>query len=93
MRQYFTRPTFPKPLAHGIDLTCYSLTKYVGGHSDLVAGAVMGRKELMDKVRTIRIAFGAHLDPHSAWMISRSLETLHLRMNRAQESALKIAFY
>jgi cystathionine beta-lyase/cystathionine gamma-synthase len=86
-------PIFQKPLVHGIDLTCYSLTKYVGGHSDLVAGAVMGRKELMDKVRTIRIAFGAHLDPHSAWMISRSLETLHLRMNRAQESALKIAAF
>lgn len=84
-------PAFQNPIAHGIDLICYSLTKYVGGHSDLVAGAVLGRKSLMTKVRMIRSAFGAHLDPHSCWMISRSLETLYLRMERAQNSALEIA--
>ncbi len=84
-------PIFQKPLLHGIDLVCYSLTKYVAGHSDLVAGAVIGRKELMDKVRNIRNAFGSQLDPHSSWMISRSLETLFLRMKRAEESALEIA--
>jgi cystathionine beta-lyase/cystathionine gamma-synthase len=84
-------PVFQKPLLHGIDLSCYSLTKYVGGHSDLVAGAVIGRKELMDKIRAIRNAFGAHLDPHSSWMIGRSLETLFLRMKRGEESAIEIA--
>lgn len=83
-------PIFQKPLLHGIDLSCYSLTKYVGGHSDLVAGAVIGKKELMDKVRGIRNAFGSQLDPHSSWMIGRSLETLFLRMKRAEESALTI---
>jgi cystathionine beta-lyase/cystathionine gamma-synthase len=84
-------PIFQKPLEHGIDLTCYSLTKYVGGHSDLVAGAVIGRKQLMEKIRRTRSSFGSHLDPHSSWMIGRSLETLFLRMERAAKSAEEIA--
>jgi methionine-gamma-lyase len=84
-------PAFQKPLQHGVDLCCYSLTKYVGGHSDLVAGAVMGQKSLMEKVRSTRSNFGSQLDPHSCWMISRSLETLFLRMKRGEESALQIA--
>ncbi len=84
-------PIFQKPLNHGIDLSCYSLTKYVGGHSDLVAGAVIGKKELLEKVHVIRNNFGSQLDPHSSWMIGRSLETLFLRMKRAEESALEIA--
>ncbi len=84
-------PVFQKPLLHGIDLTCYSLTKYVGGHSDLVAGAVAGKKEYMDKIRAIRNSFGFHLDPHSSWMIGRSLETLFVRMKRAEESANEVA--
>lgn len=84
-------PVFQKPLLHGVDLVCYSLTKYIGGHSDLVAGAVIGKKEYMAKVRGTRNAFGSQLDPNSSWMISRSLETLHIRMRRSEESALKIA--
>lgn len=84
-------PVFQRPLKHGIDLTCYSLTKYVGGHSDLVAGAVVGKKSLMEKIRRTRSSFGSHLDPHSSWMIGRSLETLFLRMKRASESAEEIA--
>ncbi|MBM3579339.1 MAG: cystathionine gamma-synthase family protein [Alphaproteobacteria bacterium] len=84
-------PVFQKPLRYGIDLVCYSLTKYVGGHSDLVAGAVIGKKSLLEKIRCARIAFGSHLDPHSSWMIGRSLETLFLRMQRASDSAEKIA--
>jgi len=84
-------PVFQKPLAHGIDLTCYSLTKYIGGHSDLVAGAVMGAKKYLSKIRLTRSAFGTQLDPHSSWMISRSLETLYLRMTRAATSAEEVA--
>jgi len=84
-------PVYQKPLKHGIDLTCYSLTKYVGGHSDLVAGAVIGKKTLMEKIRRTRSSFGSHLDPHSSWMIGRSLETLFLRMERASKSAEEIA--
>lgn len=84
-------PLFQKPLLHGVDLCCYSLTKYVGGHSDLVAGAVIGKKSLMEKIRSARSNFGSQLDPHSSWMIGRSLETLFLRMKRAEESALIVA--
>lgn len=84
-------PVFQKPLPHGVDLVAYSLTKYVGGHSDLVAGSVAGAKPLLDRIRTIRSAFGSQLDPHSSWMIARSLETLVLRMQRAAESGRKVA--
>jgi methionine-gamma-lyase len=69
----------------------YSLTKYVGGHSDLIAGAVTGSKDLMSKVRLSRSAYGFQLDPHSSWMLSRSLETLDMRMRRAADSGSKVA--
>ena len=84
-------PIFQSPLEHGVDLVLYSLTKYIGGHSDLVAGACIGSKELIDKVRAARSAFGTQLDPHSSWMIGRSLETVSLRMQRANDSAIEIA--
>ena len=84
-------PVFQTPLAHGVDICVYSLTKYVGGHSDLIAGAVTGNKELLRPVRQTRSAFGFQLDPHSCWMLTRSLETLALRMERAAESGRKVA--
>jgi methionine-gamma-lyase len=80
-------PIFQKPLLHGVDIVVYSLTKYVGGHSDLVAGAALGSVKDMLAVRQLRGAIGTQLDPHSAWMLSRSLETLSLRMNAATRSA------
>jgi methionine-gamma-lyase len=80
-------PIFQRPIAHGADLSVYSLTKYVGGHSDLVAGAVLGPRELMRPVKLLRGAIGTQLDPHSAWMIGRSLETLSLRMTAACRNA------
>ena len=86
-------PVFQSPLVHGVDISLYSLTKYIGGHSDLVAGAAIGRKDLIDSVRSARSAFGTHLDPHSCWMIGRSLETVALRMERATENARKVARY
>ncbi|MES2205852.1 MAG: cystathionine gamma-synthase family protein [Pseudomonadota bacterium] len=84
-------PIFQKPADHGIDLSVYSLTKYVGGHSDLVAGGVTGKKALIDRVRSIRSAFGSQLDPHSSWMISRSMETLVLRMKHSAKTASHVA--
>ena len=85
-------PIFQKPAEHGVDLCVYSLTKYVGGHSDLVAGGVVtGGKELIKKVRAIRSAFGSQLDPHSCWMITRSMETVVLRMKQAARTAGKVA--
>jgi len=86
-------PIFQHPIRDGIDLSIYSLTKYVGGHSDLVAGGVSGRAELIGKLRLLRGAFGSQLDPHSSWMISRSMETLVLRMRRAAATASRIAHW
>ncbi len=82
---------FQHPLRHGADLVLYSLTKYVGGHSDLIAGAALGPAALMREVRQLRGAIGTQLDPHSCWMLGRSLETLGLRMQRAADNALLVA--
>ena len=74
-----------------MDLAVYSLTKYVGGHSDLIAGAVMGSSADMKLVRGIRSAMGLNLDPNTAWLLTRSLETVSLRMHRAAYSGRKVA--
>ena len=84
-------PVFQRPLALGADVSVYSLTKYVGGHSDLIAGACLGSEALMKPIRLLRGAVGTQLDPHSCWMIGRSLETLSLRMERANSNAKVIA--
>jgi methionine-gamma-lyase len=84
-------PVFQKPLQHGTDIVVYSLTKYVGGHSDLIAGAALGSQEHMRSVKLLRGAIGTQLDPHSAWMIARSLETLSLRMTAACRNAEIVA--
>jgi methionine-gamma-lyase len=60
-------PVFQSPLAHGADLSIYSPTKYVGGHSDLIAGAVMGSRADLKPIRALRSAIGTQLDPHSSW--------------------------
>jgi methionine-gamma-lyase len=72
-------------------MAMYSLTKYVGGHSDLVAGAVCGSSEMLRPVRATRGILGLNLDPHTSWMISRSLETLSIRMERSADSGRKVA--
>jgi methionine-gamma-lyase len=84
-------PLYQAPLAHGADLVVYSLTKYVGGHSDLVAGSVAGSAALMKKVRSLRNLIGNQLDVHSCWMLTRSLETLRLRMDKAFANARDVA--
>lgn len=89
----FLGPVFQKPLEHGSDLVMYSLTKYVGGHSDLVAGGVIGAKALVQPVRALRSALGTQLDPNTSWMIMRSMETLALRMRAAADNAGRVAGY
>src|SRR5216110_719140 len=86
-------PVFQRPIEHGADLSLYSLTKYVGGHSDLIAGAALGSKALMKDIKALRGAIGTQLDPHSCWMISRSLETLSIRMEKADRNARLLADY
>ncbi|QDP20567.1 cystathionine gamma-synthase family protein [Sphingomonas xanthus] len=89
----FLGPLWAKPLAQGADVSVYSLTKYVGGHSDLVAGALVGSKAVLNKVRLIRNPMGGICDPNTAWMLMRSLETLELRMSRAGENAEKVCAF
>ncbi|MAM40880.1 MAG: methionine gamma-lyase [Erythrobacter sp.] len=86
----FLGPLWQRPLEHGADIVCYSLTKYVGGHSDLVAGSIAGAKKWMDPVRMLRNTMGGICDPNTAWMLCRSLETVELRMSRAGENAAKV---
>ena len=86
-------PIWQHPLEHGADLTIYSATKYIGGHSDLIAGAVMGRQELMTRVKTLRTFLGNMISPNTAWLLLRSLETLKLRMDKQCDNAQKVAAY
>ncbi len=86
----FLGPLWQQPLRHGADLSVYSLTKYAGGHSDLVAGGITGSKELINTIRMLRNTIGTITDPNTAWMLLRSLETLELRMTRAGENAAKV---
>ena len=89
----FLGPLWHQPLRHGADLVVYSLTKYAGGHSDLVAGGVLGSKAHIDAVRLMRNTIGTICDPNTAWMLLRSLETLELRMSRAGENAEKVCTF
>ncbi|QIK79017.1 cystathionine gamma-synthase family protein [Sphingomonas piscis] len=89
----FLGPLWAKPLKQGADLTIYSLTKYAGGHSDLVAGGLVGGAQLINAVRMMRNTIGTICDPNTAWMLLRSLETLELRMSRAGDNAAKVCAF
>jgi methionine-gamma-lyase len=84
-------PIWSNPLLHGADLVMYSATKYIGGHSDLVAGAVLGDSGIMARVRTLRTFLGNMTSPHTSWMLMRSLETLSLRMEKQAQNAQTLA--
>ncbi|HWA88617.1 MAG TPA: cystathionine gamma-synthase family protein [Rhizomicrobium sp.] len=84
-------PVFQQPLTLGADVSVYSLTKYVGGHSDLIAGAALGTKAVIEPIKALRGGIGTQLDPHTCWMLGRSLETLGLRMERANDNARHVA--
>ena len=86
-------PIFQVPLKHGADLSLCSLTKYVGGHSDLVGGSISGNADLVQRVMSWRSSIGTQLDPNSCWMLMRSLETLDVRMSRSNENAGLVADY
>jgi methionine-gamma-lyase len=89
----FLGPLWQQPLRQGADLVVYSLTKYAGGHSDLVAGGVTGAKAWINPIRMMRNTIGTICDPNTAWMLLRSLETLELRMSRAGENAEKVCAF
>lgn len=87
----FLGPLWQHPLALGCDLAVYSLTKYAGGHSDLVAGSVAGARRLIDRVRSVRSSLGTMTEPYTGWLLMRSLETLRLRMTAAMNNARSVA--
>jgi methionine-gamma-lyase len=89
----FLGPVFQRPLSLGVDIVMYSLTKYVGGHSDLVAGGVVGSREAVGPIKKLRGALGTQLDPNTAWMIMRSMETLALRMEKSAQNAALVATF
>lgn len=84
-------PVYQKPITQGADIVVSSLTKYVGGHSDLIAGCAAGRHDLIKPVRQMRGGLGTQLDAHTCWMLLRSLETVSLRMERANANAARVA--
>ncbi len=86
-------PVWQQPLAHGADLCIYSLTKYVGGHSDLIGGSCSGSKALVSRIRKVRNSIGTTMDSNTAWLILRSLETLKIRMEAAANGAKKVVNY
>lgn len=86
-------PLWQHPLKHGADIVLYSATKYIGGHSDVIAGAAVGSKELIGKIKKTRTFFGTMIDPHTSWLLMRSLETLKIRMETAAFNAEKVADY
>ena len=87
----FTSPINFRPLELGYDLSLHSCTKYLNGHSDIVAGAVIGKSELVGRVKHLLNHLGGSLDPHACFLLQRGMKTLALRMWQHNESALKIA--
>jgi cystathionine beta-lyase/cystathionine gamma-synthase len=90
----FMTPVLFRPLEHGADIAVYSATKYLGGHNDLIAGAaVAADPEIGERLAFIQNAAGAILGPFESWLLLRSLKTLHLRMKRHEENALRVASF
>ncbi len=81
------------PLKHGADVVIYSATKFIGGHSDVVAGAVVGRGTVVEQIRTLRTFMGTAAGPWTGWLLLRSLETLKMRMTAQTENAQHLAAY
>lgn len=84
-------PLWQHPLKHGADFVLYSATKYIGGHSDVIAGAVLGNREVMSRVKTLRTFLGNMCGPWTGWLLLRSLETLKVRMDQQATNAMEVA--
>lgn len=86
-------PLWQHPLKHGADLVLYSATKYIGGHSDVIAGACLGSKKLITRVKGLRTFLGSMASPNTGWLLLRSLETLKVRMDKQAENANHVAHF
>lgn len=89
----FATPYNQRPLAFGVDLVMHSLTKYLGGHNDLLGGAILGRKELVERVRTFHKTMGGAIDAHCCYLLIRGLKTFAVRMERHNRTAQAVAEY
>ncbi|MEO0143447.1 MAG: cystathionine gamma-synthase family protein [candidate division WOR-3 bacterium] len=87
----FLGPIYQKPLEFGADLVIYSATKYISGHSDVVAGAVVGYSKYISEIKKTRTFLGTITDPIDAWLLMRSLETLKIRFEKQTQNAIEIA--
>jgi len=87
----FATPINLRPAELGIDLVLHSGTKYLAGHTDLVCGVAAGRRDLIDKIRETRTTLGGSMDPHAAFLLLRGMKTLAVRVERQNQSALRIA--
>lgn len=87
----FATPILQRPITHGIDAVMHSATKYLGGHSDLTAGALAGTKDFTNRVRQVAVAVGATLDPAAAFLLSRGIRTLDVRVRATCDNAMKLA--
>jgi len=87
----FSTPLNQRPIEFGMDIVLHSLTKYLAGHNDILAGAVLGKKEQIDKIRNLHKSMGGLIDPHCCYLLLRGLKTFPLRVQKQNESALKIA--
>jgi len=90
----FASPYLQRPIEHGADITVHSLTKFLNGHSDVVGGMIVTKNEtLFNKIKPVLNLFGATMDPHQAWLVLRGVRTLPLRVEKAQENAIKLSQY
>jgi methionine-gamma-lyase len=90
----FCSPYLQRPLDLGADVVFHSMTKFINGHADIVAGMIVTRtEEHYKKVRPVMVSMGCNMDPHQAYMVIRGLKTLSLRIERAQQNAMKVAEY
>lgn len=87
----FASPSNQHPHELGIDVVIHAATKYLSGHSDILAGVVTAETTIAGRIRAARLCWGGVLDPHAAWLLIRGLKTLSLRVERQNESALRIA--
>ena len=87
----FATPINQRPIEFGMDLVLQSCTKYLAGHNDILAGAVLGRAELVDKIRNLHKSMGGLIDPHCCYLLLRGLKTFPLRVKRQNETALQVA--
>jgi cystathionine beta-lyase/cystathionine gamma-synthase len=87
----FATPINCRPAEWGIDLVLHSGTKYYGGHADLICGIAAGRRDLIDQVHHLRTTLGCCMDPHAAFLLSRGIKTLAVRVERQNQSALRVA--